>query len=915
MLVPTRPGEMVQIPKEWDASSAIFVASNLLIVVRQRFGALASETQQVLGSRPNEANAAREAIMDEEDSNPQPDLHSPEKRAGAGAGEATLDPGRPRSSAAASISGRRTAGPYLLLKLLGEGGMGQVWLAEQSEPVKRQVALKLIKGGLYDSAVIQRFESERQSLAVMNHPAIAKVFDAGSTADGQPYFVMEYVEGPPITRYCDNKNLKIRERLELFIKVCEGVQHAHQKAIIHRDLKPSNILVAEVDGKPVPRIIDFGLAKAVSQQPNPEQTQFTQMGALLGTRGFMSPEQADPGVLDVDTRTDVYSLGVVLYVLLTGLLPFDTEGAKKKPIDEVLRQLREEDPPSPSSKVNTDRDSSTAAAASRGTKPNQLVKSLQGDLDWITLKAVEKDRARRYSTPLELAADIERYLDNRPVVARPASASYRLKKYVQRHRVAVAAASSAAILLVAFAINQAVQLRRITRERDRANRITDFMTRMFKVSDPSEAKGNSITAREILDTAASQIDKGLEKDPELKAQMMGVMGDVYENLGLYPRAQPLLEESTEIRRRVLGANNPDTLESADQLAYILYLEGHYSEAEKLQRDTLESLRRTLGPQSPESAATMMHLGATLTAESHFPEAEKLERESLAIRERILGPEHTDTLITMNNLSNLLQREGQSAEAEQLDRRVLEVRRRVFGPDHLDTVLAQGNLSWDLYREGRFPEAEKLQLEVLGRRRRILGPEHPTTVGTMARLSVILQAEQRYAEAEKMQRDVLEIRRRILGPEHPETIISMGSLANTLMFEGRLSDAEKLYRQELEIETRVLGPEHQDTLSTKSNLAAVLGAQERYAEGEKLIRETLAVERRVLGPDDPVAANTTYNLAMFAALRGQRDEAFSLLREAIDHGLSVHEIQQIGANPSLETLHGDPRFAPLLQHAQ
>jgi len=853
--------------------------------------------------------------MGEKDSNPQPDLDIPEKRAGAKAGEATLDPGEPRSSAAASISGRKAIGPYLLFKLLGEGGMGQVWLAEQSAPVKRQVALKLIKGGLFDSAVIQRFESERQSLAVMNHPAIAKVFDAGSTTDGQPYFVMEYVDGPPITRYCDNKKLEIRERLALFIRLCEGVQHAHQKAIIHRDLKPSNILVAEVDGRPVPRIIDFGLAKAVSQQPNSEQTQFTQVGAVLGTRGFMSPEQADPGVLDVDTRTDVYSLGVVLYVLLTGLLPFDTEGAKKKPIDEVLRQLREEDPPSPSSKVNIETDSSTAAAERRGTETSQLVKSLQGDLDWITLKAVEKDRARRYSTPSELAADIERYLDNRPVVAGPASGGYRLKKYVQRHRVAVAVASGAAILLVAFAINQAVQLRRTMRERDRANRITDFMTRMFKVSDPSEAKGNSITAREILDTAASQIDKGLEKDPELKAQMMGVMGDVYENLGLYARAQPLLQESTEIRRRVLGANNPGTLESIDELAYILYLGGHYSEAEKLQRETLESLRRTLGPESPEFAATMMHLGGTLAAESHFAEAEKLERESLGIRERVLGSEHTDTLITMNNLSNLLQREGQSAEAEQLDRRVLEVRRRVFGPDHLDTVLAQANLSWDLYREGRLPEAEKIQLEVLERRRRILGPEHPTTVGTMARLSVILQAEQRYAEAEKMQRDMLEIRGRILGPEHPDTLLSMGILANTLMLEGRLSDAEKLYRQELEIETRVLGPEHQDTLSTKSNLAAVLGALERYAEGEKLIRETLTVERRVLGPDDPVAANTTYNLAMFAALRGQRDEAFSLLREAIDHGLSVREIQQIGANPSLEPLHGDPRFAPLLQHAQ
>lgn len=448
-------------------------------------------------------------------------------------GEATLNPGASSATGAVGARDRISIGPYVLLRKLGEGGMGQVWLAEQTAPVKRQVALKLIKGELYDDAVIQRFESERQSLAVMNHPAIAKVFDAGSTPDGQPYFVMEYVDGPSITRYCDNKRLKIRERLELFIKVCEGVQHAHQKAIIHRDLKPSNILVVEVDGKPMPRIIDFGLAKAISPQSSADQTQFTQMGALLGTRGFMSPEQADPNVVDVDTRTDVYSLGVVLYVLLTGMLPFGSDGKKKRPVDEVLRQLREEDPPSPSTKVNTEKVNAAAAAEERGTQVKQLVKLLRGDLDWITVKAVEKERARRYGTPSELAADIERYLENRPVVARPASTGYRLKKYAQRHRVGVATAVGAGALLVAFAVVQAVELRRITRERDRANRITDFMTRMFQVSQPSESRGNTVTAREILDKASTDIDKGLTKDPELQAQMMDLMGNVYTSLGLY----------------------------------------------------------------------------------------------------------------------------------------------------------------------------------------------------------------------------------------------------------------------------------------------------------------------------------------------------------------------------------------------
>ena len=341
------------------------------------------------------------------------------------------------SGASRTTTGLKSIGPYRLLQKLGEGGMGQVWLAEQTAPVRRQVALKLIKVGMYDDAVLKRFQSERQSLAIMNHPAIAKVFDAGATPDGQPYFVMEYVPGLPITEYCDGKRLRIRERLELFIKVCEGVQHAHQKAIIHRDLKPANILVAEVDGEPVPRVIDFGLAKVIGPQTAGE-TMFTQVGAFVGTPGYMSPEQADSSVQDVDTRTDVYSLGVVLYVLLTGSLPFDAKRWQKQPLYEVLRQLREDDAPRPSTKIGMEKESSIASAEMRGVQLKQLASLLHGDLDWITMKAIEKDRARRYGTPSELAADITRYLKHELVAARPASTGYRLQKYVRRHRLGVA---------------------------------------------------------------------------------------------------------------------------------------------------------------------------------------------------------------------------------------------------------------------------------------------------------------------------------------------------------------------------------------------------------------------------------------------------------------------------------------------
>jgi len=717
--------------------------------------------------------------------------------------------------------------------------MGQVWLAEQTAPVKRQVALKLIKGGLYDSAVIQRFESERQSLAVMNHPAIAKVFDAGSTADGQPYFVMEYVDGPPITRYCDNKKLKIRERLDLFIKVCEGVQHAHQKAIIHRDLKPSNILVVEVDGKPVPRIIDFGLAKAISPQLGWEQTQFTQMGAVIGTRGFMSPEQADPSVLDVDTRTDVYSLGILLYVLLTGMLPFDSEGGKKKPIDEVLRELREEDPPSPSSKLSMEKESATAAAEKRGTETKQLVKLLQGDLDWITMKAVEKDRARRYGAPSELAADIERYLENRPVLARPASTGYRLKKYVQRHRVGVAAASGAAALLVAFAVTQAVQLRRITRERDRANRITDFMTNMFKVSAPSEARGNIVTAREILDKASKDIGAGLAKDPELQAQMMAVMGTVYDNLGLYTQSESLTAHAVEIRRQVLGPKHPDTLEAEEQLGWELFREGRYSDAERLLRPLIDESRRVLGPANPTTVLGMEALGKTLTDERRYQEAEKLERESLDIEMRTLGPEHPATANAIDDLADLLTDEGQFAESEKLHRQALDIHRRIQGPEHPSTLISMHNLAVVLSDEGRNGEAETLYREELDIARRVFGLEHPDTAHVMNDLANVLSDEGRYEEAERLNREALEIRRRVFGPDHPITASSVYNLACLAALTGRQDEAMSLLSQAVD---HGLSPHYDSGISKDTDLKSLHGdprfdalvahAKERAAAAQK-----------------------------------------------------------------------------------
>jgi len=765
----------------------------------------------------------------------------------------------------------QSIGPYRLIHQLGVGGMGEVWLAEQAEPVRRRVALKLIKAGMFDAAIIQRFQAERQSLAIMDHPAIAKVFDAGTTPAGQPYLVMEFVDGLPITDYCDRKKLRIQERLGLFIEVCKGVQHAHQKAIIHRDLKPSNILVAEVDGRPMPRIIDFGLAKATGTDlPGP--TLCTQAGTLLGTPGYMSQEQVGPELHDVDTRTDVYSLGVILYELLTGLLPFDLTKWNKQQLEESLRQLREANPQRPSTRVGTNREASTARAEVRGIQPGQLVTLLTGDLDWITLKALEKDRDRRYGTPAELAADIERYLDNRPVEARPASVAYRLRKYVSRHAVAAVMVSGVAVLLIAFGVTQTVELRRITRERDRADRITQFMTRMFEVSDPSEARGNSITAREILDKSSEEIETSLAKDPELKAQMLEVMGEVYEGLGLYPRAESLIKQSVDIRRDVLGSEHPATLSSAGRLAW------------------------------------------TTSEEGRFAEAEKMSRELIDIDRRVLGPDDRATLLAESNLAWTLESAGRPEEAEMLCRQTLESQQQVLGTEDPDTIESERRLAIVLEKRGNLDAAEKSYRLILDIRRRLFGPGHPLTLKASDDLGIVLVEEDRYGEAEQLLQQTFDTSSRLLGSDHPDTLIAMGNLATVFENQGRYSESEKLQREVLARCRRTLGKDHPLTAVALYNVADVLYYQHRYAEAATVLREAVDIERRVLGSKHPDTVDSVYKLARLLALTRKPDEAISLLDNAVDNGLDPGLLVNFEKDTALKSLRGNPRFDALVAKA-
>ena len=802
-------------------------------------------------------------------------------------------------------------GCYRLQHRIGVGGMGEVWLAEQKEPVRRRVALKLIKAGMDTREVVARFESERQALALMDHPAIAKVFDAGSTLQGRPYFVMEYVNGVPITKYCDTHRLTTEQRLSVFVRVCEGVQHAHQKAILHRDLKPSNILVSEIDGKPTPRIIDFGIAKATGQGLTPDQM-FTQVGEVVGTPDYMSPEQADSGGVDVDTRTDVYSLGVVLYELLVGELPLNFETTTP---EQFRSRLRDENAPKPSTKLRTASKQSDTKAQQRNTDLTALLRVLRGDLDAITLKCLEKDRSRRYGTPADIAADIERYLRHEPVVARPASLAYRTRKYVRRHRLVVTIAAGAALLLVFGAIAQTLQLRRTERERDRADRVTKFMTDMFKVSNPSEARGNDIRAREILDKASGEIETGLAKDPELQARMMHTMGTVYESLGLYSKAESLLSRAAQIRRTVLGPLNRNTLDSSNRLGFVYREESRFPEAEKLTRETMELRQKAFGPKDHDTLESSTQLALILDDEGNFAEAEKLNRQTVDIASQAYGPQDQEARNARQHLAIDFAYEGKYAEAEKVFREIYEGDRKRLGDDDPIVIGEHDNIGNILLQEDRYAEAEEVYRDALARHTRVQGPEHPRTLLTKGNLAQAVRSQKRYPEAETLLRDTLAAKLKTLGPDHRSTLVTKGNLAEVLGSEGKTSEAEQLIRETLDSERRTLGPDHTDTLVTLESLGDILKNEKRYPESEKTFQETLAARRRVLGEDHPGTAGAAYEVAAVQALEGKRNDALANLEFAFARQLTPEIRQGFEGDEDFRSLHGDARFAALVEKAQ
>jgi serine/threonine protein kinase/tetratricopeptide (TPR) repeat protein len=831
-------------------------------------------------------------------------------------------------------------GPYKLLEQIGEGGFGVVFLAEQTRPVRRRVALKVLKPGMDTRQVVARFEAERQALALMDHPNIAQVHDGGTTPDGRPFFVMELVKGVPITDYCDQCRLTTHERLDLFVSVCRAVQHAHQKGVIHRDIKPSNVLVAIQDSKPMVKVIDFGVAKAVNQRLS-EQTLVTGFHQLIGTPLYMSPEQAEMSPLDVDTRADIYALGVLLYELLTGTTPFAKERLSKVGYDELRRILCEEEPPRPSARLSTLKDKLTTVAVQQRVEPRHLLRAVRGELDWIVMKCLEKDRSRRYETANGLARDVMRYLADEPVAASPPSTAYRLRKFLRRNKRTVLAALAFLAMLLggivgttvglvrALAAAESEKLAKTTAE-NRLKQIeaaNEVLGSIFQDLDPREEERGGPELRvqlgQRLEQATRQLDGTAVGDPLTVARLQNVLGTSQMNLGRLDEARVLLEKALATRHAMLGPDHPDTLTSQNDLALVwqklarhdraepLFVEvlqartarlglghsatltskhdlavlysdqGKYDRAEPLLLEVVQAFTALVGADHQKTLVGKNNLALLYRRKSDFNRAELLYREVLNAQTARLGPDHHDTLITKSNLAVLYRAQGKLDQAESLHQAVMQARTAKLGPDHLSTLVSKNNLAI-LYRvRGKYDQAEPLFLEVLQARTARLGPNHPDTLNARNTLASLYHDQRKYEQAESIYREVVQALSAVLGPDHDQTLTSKSNLASLYRAWGRFEQAASLGREVLDARTARLGADHRDTLTSKNNLARVYEEQGKFEQAEPLYGEAVATARKLLGLAHPDTQHIIGNLSLCYEQMGQPGRAEPLWRELVD----------------------------------
>jgi tetratricopeptide (TPR) repeat protein len=745
----------------------------------------------------------------------------------------------------------RSVGPYRILRLLGEGGMGTVYEAEQEHP-RRTVALKVIRPGWATAEVLRRFEQESQALGRLQHPGIAQIHEAATADSGsgpQPYFAMEFIRGDSLHAYAATHHLNARQRLELMVKICDAVHHAHQRGIIHRDLKPGNILV---DATGQPKILDFGVARVTDSDAY--ATRQTDVGQLIGTLAYMSPEQVLADPLELDVRSDVYALGVILYELLAGHLPYTIS----RQIPEAARAIREEDP-APLSSIN---------------------RIYRGDIETIVAKSLEKEKARRYASAAELAGDLGRYLKDEPITARPPSTIYQLQKFARRHQALVWGIAAVFIVLIAGIIASTWQAARATRaeqaaraEAATATAINDFLLNdlLSQAGASTQAGPNTkpdpdLKVRTALDRAATRVEGKFDTQPVVKASIHSTIANAYWELGLFTEAEQHYRRAVDLRERALGKEHPDTLAANNNLGQLYREEGKYAEAEPILASVMAVRQRVLGADHPDTLVTMANLGIVLHEQGKYAEAEPLLTKVLETERRTRGEEDQETIISMMNLGKLYSDVGKQAEAEALLSRAVTVGRRTLGEEHPRWIGAMNNLAAIYAAQGKFTEAEPIFRTLSEVQRRILGDEHPDALTVTNNLAVVCRQIGKQAEAEALLTKVMEVQHRVLGDDHPNQLATMSSLAQVYQLQGKVAEAKALLTRSLAGQRRVNGPEHLGTLNTMRLLGGIYRDEGHYGQAEALLREALKGYLKVR-PD--FWARFDVESTLGASLAGQR----------------------------------------------
>ncbi len=816
--------------------------------------------------------------------------------------EAPVDPGAiagvggPWEDGGSWEEGQRI-GRYRVVERIGRGGMSTVYLAVRGGEYRQRVAIKVFGFGTDRRDLVRRFRTERQILASLEHPSIARLIDGGSTDEGLPYIVMEHIEGVPIDVYCDRQRLTVGQRLELFQTLCAAVHYAHQNVVVHRDLKPSNVLVT---AEGVPKLLDFGIAKLLDSGGFPVTVGATETGQRLMTPHYASPEQVRGGT--ITTASDVYALGVLLYQLLTGRLPYRITGDLPGEVERAVVEQEPERPSTAASRVEGGPASARevgeggadstvtpeSVSRARRTRPAELRRRLAGDLDDILLMALRKDPERRYASAAQLAEDIRRHQQGLPVQAYPDSFGYRGRKFVRRHRFGVGVAAAFAGLLVSVAVILAVLLARISDERDRvrherdkAEEVATYLQQIFRDADPTATLGDTLTAREILERGAERLDRELGGQPLIQASMGAAIGNVYRNLGLYERADELLSRALELRRENLGAEHPEVAESLFDLGILRREQGGPEAAEPLLRQALAQRRRTLGEEHPAVAATLTELGLALGLRGDFEAAEAMFQDALDLRRRLFGGDHELTAETLGAFADVKMEERDLARSEALYREALGINRAVFGEVHPQVASNLNGLGEVLHQKWDPDGAEELYSQALEIARKLYGDRHPALTPHLNNLAVLRAQKEDFAGAEPPLREIVEMQREVLGPEHPALCQSLNNLASLLRNKGDLAQSEELYREAVEICRRSLAPGHPNIASAIANLGGVLKDRGDLDGAESLFRQALEIRRATFGEEHPEFALSLLSIGVVHLVRGELGKAEPPLRQAVE----------------------------------